>query len=279
MSSILDALNKLEDEKEQARAQAELDPAEIDPAAAADELIGRKTISGSSTMTLSPMVLAGGAVAFLLFTVAVVVITVSFMMPNTPEPQPIAAIPTKASATPAPIEEPKPTPAPVEPAAAEPEPESTPEPEPVAAEPQPAPVTPAPEPQATIVQRAQPTVEPEPTRTTPVRPRPIVDNSLQPAARPVPEVTETQLPAQSENIQAFPPFTVELQRKHGLNEFKINMLNPESETNPYGSAIINRKKVFENSYIEGNQVRLYKVDRRGIALEVANTRKRYYLAF
>lgn len=67
--------------------------------------------------------------------------------------------------------------------------------------------------------------------------------------------------------------------QYGLNEFTINMVNPKSDRNPYGSAIINRKKVFEDSYIAGSQLRLHKVVNNGISVEESRTGDKYFISF
>lgn len=325
MSSILDALNKLENEKEQARAQAELNPADIDPAAAADELLGIDSNAREPmTLRLSPMILLGSALLFIALTIGTVVATVSFLVKPAPDPQAIASTPAEPSPESEPVPaptEPKPSPEPdaaiaavddgaeestdATPAVVDPEPQPAPEPvaqEPVSANPAPsvqerqpdtvaAPQpTEAPEQKETALAQIPPdlltTATNEPVNSSPStlnppssqQPRKVLSNTIAPEPVAAEPVSNPQV-AIPENIQTFPPFTVELQHRHGLSDFKVNMLNPESETNPYGSAIINRTKVFESSYINGSRVRLYKVDRRGIAVEIASTGNKYYAKF
>lgn len=304
MSSILDALNKLEGEKERERAQQTLEPFDIDPESAAEALIEPDALRDSVTLNIRPVTLIAGAVSLLVLIVVIVAITVSVMVD--PEPQQVAtAVPAILGATSSQQESPAPDTTvtanlsppevaaaipeaiPEQPPVAEPEvmaepvaaiPEETTEPEPAQAkQPDPTPVSEPVEPE--VLEAV-----PEPVVPEPVKPEPLVvaqatspgtATASSPRTESVPKPVEAELI----NIQALPRFTVTLQRKHGLDDFKINMINPISDTNPYGNAIINRAKVFENSYIGGNQVLLKKVQKDGVAVEVVRTGEIFFHGF
>ncbi len=66
----------------------------------------------------------------------------------------------------------------------------------------------------------------------------------------------------------------------GIRELQINMLQPKSKTRPYPSAIINLNKVYVGERIPRTSARLIAVDGLdGIAIEIENTKKRYYVPF
>ncbi|MFP6582368.1 MAG: hypothetical protein VCD00_07400 [Candidatus Hydrogenedentota bacterium] len=290
MSSILDALNKLEGEKERERAQQTLEPAEIDPELAAEALIEPDALRDSVTLNIRPVTLIAGAVSLLILIVVIVAITVSVMVDSAPQQMATADPPTTSISPPQPESTP--------PAMAETVVESStevvaaiPEEVPIAAiseettAPEPAPVKQSdPTPVSTPVEPVALEATPEPVLPEPIEVEPLVvakvaapesKTDVAPQAQP-----ETKIPeAEVLNIQALPRFTVALQRKHGLDDFKINMINPVSDTNPYGNAIINREKVFENSYIGGNQVLLKKVEKEGISVEVVRTGEFFFHGF
>lgn len=307
MSSILDALNKLEGEKERERAQKDFNPADIDPAAAALDLVEPDALRDSMTLRVRPLTLIAGTVGFLVLVVAIVAITVSVMVKSEPGEKlasvvpPVAVTPQPTPVIPepeVPVEQEAPEPVAIIP----PPPESAPEIETAQIVEEPAPIIQSP------VKVESPALDPKPA--TVVVPEPIIEvpkaekkvpvavavEKIEPAppetivvakapslpkADPIPliESIPDAAPSDNANFLTLPRFTVALQRKHGFDKFKINMINPVSDTNPYGNAIINREKIFENAYISGNQVKLIKVTRQGIALEVARTGEKYFHDF
>jgi hypothetical protein len=94
-------------------------------------------------------------------------------------------------------------------------------------------------------------------------------------AKPAPKV----IAPRELDVQSLKPLPGGMITRYGLDELKINMVNPQSDRNPYGSAIINGKKVFENSYISGSQILLKKVVDDGIAVEISRTGEQFYKHF
>ena len=59
----------------------------------------------------------------------------------------------------------------------------------------------------------------------------------------------------------------------------INMVNPESDTNPYGFVVSNVIKVYEGQNIPGTQFKLIGVDMGGIGVAVQGTTKRFFIPY
>ena len=80
MSSILDALNKLEEEKGLARTQEMVEPETIDPREAVDEMIGRDMMRDKFTMQVNPLTLIVGGLVSVVFVAVVVAVTVTMVL-------------------------------------------------------------------------------------------------------------------------------------------------------------------------------------------------------
>jgi len=312
MSSILNALNKVEEEQEQLKAQENLRPEDIDTADAVGDLLDADVRRDKMTLQVSPMVLIGGgflALIILVATVAFVVATV--MKPESVQPSNnIASLPPVVSNPTPPVE----TIEPVTPNTSDTTTPTIPVEEMSVPTEEPAPTVPATEttPQKPMTEEpadsTPPPPAPENTEVTPIAetPKPIpAPKVIEKTPEPLPKPTSTVLdedgplnfkPAtpdttesieQSENIIAqndkpihiYPRFSNTLQMKYGFETFKINMVFPKSARNPYGSAIINREKVFEGNSIADSQIILYKVEKKGVAFENSRTGKRYYSKF
>lgn len=99
MSSILDALNKLEQEKAQSRRELEGTPA--DPVSAAHDLVGRSVLRDRVTVRISPatLIVSGGALLTLILAIALVV-TISLGGSDDPEVTASAISPSGTSRIP-----------------------------------------------------------------------------------------------------------------------------------------------------------------------------------
>jgi len=193
MSSILDALKKLEAEKAEANK-----PPEIIDGDAGDELIGRSALRSRMTIKISPTMIAVAVGVFVLFSMAASVgISMMLLRPaNEPVVAQAAVAPVPVAA---PVVEPQPVSAPVTPAPVV-------EPQPVAASvtPPPAPV-PAPVKAATVA----PT-PPEPPKAVPVEvakksePEPQQQPKPAPAPKAVEETKEKSAPAPIKNDDVKP---------------------------------------------------------------------------
>lgn len=387
MSSILDALNKLELEKELARERENVNPADVDATSAAEDLIGRDVLRDKITMSINPVTLIGGGLLLVIIVVAVSVGVSVSLRPATPGAETLAAV-TQGLPTPAIPLETAPAATPPAPETGSSIPVAVPAAEPVAADPIEVvveapptvvsaevvaealsettsiqtdrvaevtaevletvelmsrhvdevvlePVTPkskVDEPKPVIVDPPM-TAEPKAEVPAPVAPKaeapklevskaevPVIELPL--VVEPKEEMPEVVLPESSErveiakadpvpitppavtrfspeperripdpevkvpaakpsvlDIRSLPPFSVGMQNQYGLDEFTINMINPKSDRNPYGSAIINRKKVYEGDEISGSQIRLHVVTDAGIAVEVSRTGDLYFARF
>ncbi|PCJ50479.1 MAG: hypothetical protein COA73_18505 [Candidatus Hydrogenedentota bacterium] len=310
MSSILDALNKLEEEQDRARQAAQ--PVTIDPAQAAQELVSRDVLRDHVTLKVSPMVVfVGGVAAFFLVIAGVVGVTVMVLNNDTPDAimsqsaeagtvEEVVKIPTGSSRVPVqsvtateavsnrsgvsaadtsvkhakivPLKEKV-----VLPSALIPPLTVTPEaPIPEAAVSQEMAVR-----QREIVEPARKAVEEPPVIKTASKP---VETAFIPpppremlAERPNPVGAEPVI--EDRSIASYPVFTRSVQANFGLKKLRINMLRPRSEGVPYPSAVINMVTVFEGETILNSSARLFKVESHGIGVEISRTGEKYYLKF
>jgi hypothetical protein len=243
MSSILDALNKLEEEKAQARRDAE--GVDIDPEVAAQELVGASPWGNGKGFSLTParlMALALVTVVLLLvITVGVLVYvvqrvtepagpsadsvatapptTLAMSQPDVVEPDLNTSSPAEGASAPVP---PVAAPAEAENASAEPSPpvqtegtsapvaeaEKTPTPAP---EPSPAPVETPPEAAPVVAKKPEPTPEPEPKPAVEAKapdPEPeLVAEAPQPQSEPAPLSAAIPSAPEPQAEESQPPVT------------------------------------------------------------------------
>lgn len=86
-------------------------------------------------------------------------------------------------------------------------------------------------------------------------------------------------PPRPRSIRSLPVLSPGVQSRYGIENLKVNMVGPVTETNPYGWALINRRKVQEGETIQGTRARLVQVEPYGIAIEITSTGERYFRAF
>ena len=275
MSSILDALKKLEEEKAR-QASSGLEQGEMD-------LLREPTQHGGGSRS--------GLKQFLLYAVAaLILVSVSVMASvwvmqqnntppqqanNTPEPTTPAVATTPAEETPAP----EPTAPEATPPASTPEVQTSVKPEepvvvaqatPPPAQPAPTqanPTSPAPEP-APVVEKPAPvqTYTPPPAKP---RPRPIPS----PAPVVVSEVPRNAAPVVIEELPILRAADV---TRLGLDDITINLLRPPGDRRPIGLAIINLDKVYVGDKIPGTSARLIGVSIEGIAVESTTSGAQYF---
>lgn len=272
MSSILEALKKLEADKNAQQILAEEPEPVIQGGFSSSPLLSRVSHptpreNHASSITL---VLAGGIFAVLLIGVSVLLAIVLMQgqaqrtVPENPGPAlaliaptdpPMITpeIPADAPPTEAPIEETTVTPISVTPVAiAAP---ATP-PKPPRKEPPPAPVY-----ERAVVEMAPPPAD--------VRYEPYIPESENTRAGNAPVVPN--------DIRQLPMLTRNERDQYRLNDIKINMLNVENDLRPLGNAIINLEKVFIGETLPGTNARLVAVENHGIAIEILSTRQQYYI--
>ena len=333
MSSILDALNKLEEEQEQLKEQESMRPEDIDSHSAVHDLVGQDVMRDKMTLSVRPVHLIGGGILAFVILVGVVSLVVAKIVQPAEAPIQTAnlasnlSIPIEST----PLEQPPiETVVPVidsikddttlpEKTPVTKEPSNIPESATVVATTPPKEVPLVKEPPTQEAKTPKSTTDDAKITTTKAdvpskanspkasktfvekKPEPLppptsnvldkkgpLDFSPTPApAKATKPVTSVKPPKQdtkklellaqnSAPINTYQPFTVGVQLQYGLDKFKLNMVSAKSARNPFGSAVINKIKVFEGDFISGSQVMLYQVEKNGIALEVSRTGKRYY---
>ena len=315
MSSILDALNKLEEEKKEAvRTAAE---SAIDPRIAARELVGR-TSGRARHGQLSPVLWGLAGVGIFSLVVVSAAVGVYLLIRPSLESTSAAAIapasPTvsvaSANATP-PVSgdpsastEPTTAPAPSAPtspaeSAAAPAPSAPAPVKTVESGPKESPaerVAPAPKPieVASNALPALPWVEQAATSTPPEEsaaartetapPASVASVPLAPALPQLPVASApapTSVPATAmpSDISKLPMLRDSDKPRLGFEDVKINMVQPKSDSRPFARAIINLKPVVIGERISDTRTTLIGVEINGIAVEVNGSRERYFVPF
>jgi hypothetical protein len=286
MSSILDALKKLEEEK----ARESDDPnAPLDRAIAAHELTGR----GRGGFEITPLMLGAFVAATAVFVVGVAM-GAAFLVVRAQGDRPAMAremtVPVVAPSVP----ETPPEPLPV--------PETSPEPLPVPEAPErplpvatsvvvkpavPAPVPPAPTPSIPpdFMEEAEDPEEEEANMPPAPAPKPSVEEPPAPVyirepAPPAPVVTpapvtlpeEPDPPVRSsatpEDPRSLPYLSRSVQDRLGIPDLKVNMVSRASRNHPRPSALINYNRVYLDETIPETNARLVSITIHGIAIEV-----------
>lgn len=275
MSSILEALKKLEAEKNAQHVAIQ----EPEPVYTSDQMA--QSLLGYAEPTrearrLSPVLLVMGGGVFTMLLIGVSVALAVFVLRNTQAPE-ATAPPVAAAATPTPVsaspDAATPTPEPVLVAAATPvevEPETpkessrkvvTPVVLPEAATPRPAP-KPARAVEAPVDLAPLPDLTE--ARYEPYVPKPAA--SAAPESAPVPD-----------DIRTLPMMSRSERSQYRLEGLTINMLNEASATRPLGNALINLEKIFIGETLPGSNATLIDVKSHGIAIEIMSSGQRYYL--
>jgi len=286
MSSILDALKKLEEEK--AKKRAANHAASMHSEEAERALVAQPWDGG--LFGLSPLILGvAGAVVVLVIAgvaaiTAVAVTSRATQTASAPASEPAA----EAVSTAAAVEE---TAQPPTAVADGPGAESDLAQEPVAnAQTVPAaPSKPKPSPRPSTTARDQ--AAPTPDRLIPAVAAAPEANAAPERSEtgsavyraPLPPPVEPELEASTaplpENLKDLPRMRAAERARMGLENIRINMLREASETRPYGLAVINLDKVYVGDLIPRTQVKLLEVEPRGIAIENLADGKRYYIEY
>jgi len=352
MSTILDALNKLDDEKKKTEAASRQgDSAPIDPAEAAKDIIGKDVMRDELTFRFSPLQIIGAIAAGAIILIVVVVsIVLGLVRPNTPvpdnggTPQPptvkqAGAIPSQPTTVTEPTPEKNvahettakpPVEKKSEPAPTTPEPQAAAQETPSASKPaqtKPEPLA-VPELKENITQEknkiiaatptqtsgikkntqpklATPDITPElevpkvsniikapPTETTqeeapalkPTEPRRVPKKTFdiaqaEPIARsPIPEKAQPTTP-KPVDIRRLPILSRAVLSRFDLNKVRINMCNPETNTNPYPNVIVNMIRMDVGDSLAGTTLELTHVEKHGAAFQDRRTGQQYYLKY
>lgn len=299
MSSILDALKKLEQDKQE---KEQSDQLEIGTLAAERDLFHRKRGAGRGTIQVSSMVLVGGVLVFAVALVCVSVITALLIVNAAPVPpatttQVAQTSPTNTAA-PSVIQDAPVTPVPAEPVSLAPVSDA---PMVVGMESAP-PVAdaagPAPAPPVDAPQMERPTADPEEetlmaaaqapavAKPDPVEePAPRVQREKPPTPRPEPEsVVQTTAPAPAKperpaadkpdpafgdlDLNVLPILSESERVRLGLPPMQVNIVGLPTKRQPRPSALINYEKVYLGEYISNTNARLVDVELRGVGLSV-----------
>jgi hypothetical protein len=306
MSSILDALKKLEEEKAAKRAkEGGYAQPPVESLTPVPDLRRAPHHAGNpASMNPRTLLLGIGAMSIALVAISVTV-SVFLLRPSPPAvlaqapPSAPAAAPTPApvEATVAPVESPA-VPAPEVVAAPAPEaaapqpaaplaPKPAPEPVPAASEaPAPAPsqpAAPAPAPKPVpVVAAAAPAPEPEPEpEPTPLPTLAELTRAPEPepapAPAPAPESLRAKDVAPVEDLKALPELRSTDRMRHGLEAMRINFLRESAPQRPAAMAVINLNKIHIGEVIPGTTARLVAVERHGIGIEITSTGDRFYV--
>lgn len=281
MSSILEALKKLEAEKNAQHMAVEMPEPAYTSDQMAQSLLGNFADSAPGSRQTSPLFLILGGSLFTLLLIGVTVSLAVFVLKSVnsaPAPTQVAAQPTPTQtvtpATPPQAVAPATPPAPVEvPAASLPA---------VKAE------VPVKAPQEVVAAVPAPKAKPKPAPLPESIPLPEIPM----VATPVPVVSEARYepyvpkPAAAverasaplpEDIRKLPMLSRSERAQYGLEKLTINMLNEASATRPLGNALINLEKIFIGETLPGTNATLIDVKSHGIAIEIMSTSQRYYV--
>lgn len=269
MSSILEALKKLEAEKNAHQMAVEAPEPAYTSDQMAQSLLGNFADSIPRPRHTSPLFLILGGSLFTLLFIGVTVSLAVFVLKSVngaPAPTQAAAQPTPAPAI-APV---LPSPAPAQPTAV------------------PMVKTDVPVKTAAEVVAAAPAPKPKPKpapapESIPLPDIPMVATSVSAASevryepyvpKPATEHDSTPVP---EDIRKLPMLSRSERSQYRLEGLTINMLNEASATRPLGNALINLEKIFIGETLPGTNATLIDVKSHGIAIEIMSTHQRYYI--
>lgn len=311
MSSILDALKKVEDEKMARQAAERANGDSFQPEAAAAELVGDTPADGEAAIRISRRALILGVIALVTVVLGGTIVIMSMLRSSGGATPPIASdVPSINLAA---VQPPAlPTPEPISPAVEiSNDAVRRPSVDEIASIPptqQPAPselVTPEEEPVQAVGESVtpltviEPKVSPVESDVKPVQvasvaptPAPSAIPSVAPVTRVVasPTAPDSSVPQPStappprarpvipEDIRKLPPLRSSERARFGLEGLKINMLREPSPNRPRGSVIINLKKVYLDDFIPGTTARLVSIATHGIAIQVGSERELYFVA-
>lgn len=268
MSSILEALKKLEAEKHAQQVAVEAPEPVYTADQMAQSLLGQFPDTDPGPRRTSPLLLVLGGSLFTLLLIGVSVSLAVFLLRTPPTATPPIET-ARAEVAPPPAN------APSEPAA----PALSPDPEGASAQ-QATVVTPVPikvaEATPAPVRPARPAPRPAPEPEAPVAVPDVEEVRYEPYIPPPPaeKAAPAALPS---DIRTLPMLSRDERAQYRLDDININMLNEASPTRPLGNALINLEKVFIGETLPGSNATLIDVKSHGIAVEIMSTRQRYYI--
>ena len=276
MSSILEALKKLEAEKNAQQIAIQEPESAYTSDQMAQSLLGYAEPSPDGRRFSSLLLVMGGGV-FTMLLIGVSVALAVFVLNNTQSPQ--STTPPLVAAVPAP------TPEIPEAVAPETEPTRVADASPVDVAPE-VPsvspkkvVTPVVLPEA-ATPRPAPERKPERPVEAPMDLAPLPDLTearYEPYVPKTAAITEQASAPVPDDIRTLPMLSRSERSQYRLEGLTINMLNEASATRPLGNALVNLEKIFIGENLPGSNATLIDVKSHGIAIEIMSTRQRYYL--
>lgn len=272
MSSILDALNKLEAEKEGGKGDQE----HISQELAEKELTGGGPFSDRLTIRIKPITfifLAVASAATLAGASIGIYVIFTGSSPETPPSSNQGAVAPTAPVTR--LE------------ATTPEPEAPPVTEPTTNKPSTLAFSETPgvpdrsqEPDGEDMKMAAAIVAPPLPETA----SNVLEETAPATPREAPltqEQTPPPPPINPADYVNLPRLTERQLESYGLGSLKLNMVLPAGSDRPRAVAIINMKKVYQGQYIGDSEIKLIHVDKdkRGVAIEIASTGERFFADF
>jgi hypothetical protein len=258
MSSILDALRKLEQEKatrEQAAASTPVRELALEP----DLELER---GSSSSPAKTAFLVIVGLLVILGIGAGATAASMIVLRSDTPVQQVATTAPSGPTET---------TTTTIKPV------EVAPETSPVATEPKPAKVASAAPPKQIVAKKPEPpakvttppaTVAPKP-EPPPIAPLPVANTASETPSASTGAKPET-------DIEKLPILSEAVRVRLGLPPLKINIVGIPSNRNPRASALINMQKVYVGENVPGTSARLVDVNLRGVSLDVNG--QRYFLS-
>jgi hypothetical protein len=272
MSSILEALKKLEAEKAARLAGEEEATAEFVPERAAETLAPPPPPPGAQRHVPASTLLIGGILFALVLVVVSALVSLAIVrhsvkpavvasappVPAQPAPQPQASKPepAKPQSAPKPVEPPKPAPKPEKKVVLDPNP----------------PDQQLPPLNVNIPEEKAPSVPVAPAGGAAEK-----NTAKEAAALKLPEIPAAKAPLEAIDIKKLPILKSSDRARYGLENMRLNVLREASESRPHGLAIINLNKVYIGEVIPGTRARLIDVKSYGIGIEMADTGERFYV--
>lgn len=281
MSSILEALKKLEAEKNAQQIAVETPEPAYTSNQMAQNLLGNYSDPSPATRRLSPALLVLGGSLFTMLFIAITVSIAVMVLGNVQAPPAAVATAPGASSSAEPASNVVEQPAMV--AALVPEAQSAQE-HPAIDTPPASEKAPQESTSAAVVPKASPKPRPapepaaEPYENSVVTPVPVVTEARYEPYIPKPAASKERASAPvPDDIRTLPMLTRSERSQYRLDALTINMLNEASATRPLGNALINLEKIFIGETLPGSNATLIDVKSHGIAIEIMSTGQRYYI--
>ncbi len=277
MSSILEALKKLEAEKYTPQSSEIVSAADADYSS--NTLLADLVDGPGTSRTMAPLLWVLGGGVFTVLIIGVVVLVVMLLLQQNQ-----SSASQYANTTPAPTAA-----SPSEPVAPEPVSIVTPEVDAPAPDLEPTGPTATDEVVTTPVSLPKmAATAPEPAKAHSTTPPAVAvpAHAPQEARPPAPVAHAAPAPAKEvkvnneplpPDIRSLPMLSRQDRGQYRLDGIQLNMLNEQGPTRPIGNAFINLEKVFIGEFLPGSNAKLIDVKSFGVAVEIQSTGQRFYI--